>query len=153
MASTIGAATPNVVIHMVLRGCQGTELFHPTRSLAQRTKADMYTTQSVSAARKANRVVALASARRYATHPVAPSDRTTLGSGEACSMRPDTASTALSRSPYAITRRKTWPVGITPSAILVFERLCQRGRADSCQPATPDEYAGARRRWRGEVRT
>src|SRR4029453_8257822 len=73
----------------------------------------MYTMNSVIAAGKASRV-AFDSASRYATHAVAPSERTTLGSGAACRRRPETASTALSRSPYQTTRRKIWSVGIVP---------------------------------------
>src|SRR6476469_5951186 len=123
----MGAEITNIVIHVADGGRQGTEPFHPTRSRAHRRKAAMYTMNSVIAAGNASRV-AFASASRYAAHAVAPSESTTLGSGAACSRRPEMASTALSRSPYQTTRRKIWSVGIVPRRLSVLRGYRMRDR-------------------------
>src|SRR5688572_21366398 len=101
--ATIGAAAATATIQVVLRGCHGTDLFQPTRSQAHNTNPAMYTPHIVIAATKASRACP-SSASRYATHAVAPSERTTLGSGDAWSTRPDTASIALRMSAITTTR-------------------------------------------------
>src|SRR3954463_1812566 len=93
-----------------------------------------------------------ASASRYAAHAVAPSERTRLGSGEAWSTRPATASTALTSSAIATIRTNTCAVDIMVVSVGSGSQL-QGLVANGATTSLRAQHAPALRRDLARIRT